>query len=162
VDAYLAVASKRDERRYANRPIPDDVVERILDAARLAGSSQNRQARRLVVLESADARRRVAEAVYAPANVLGAALVVAIVGKRAFDVGRAAQNMMLAAWNDGVASCPNGVRDAELAAAVVGEEPAIVLGFGYPAKPRDPESRPAGEWSARANRKALDELVTRV
>jgi nitroreductase len=162
VDAYLAVASKRDERRYANRPIPDDVVERILDAARLAGSSQNQQARRLVVLESADARRRVAEAVYAPTNVLGAALVVAIVGKRAFDVGRAAQNMMLAAWNDGVASCPNGVRDAELAAAVVGEEPAIVLGFGYPAKPRDPESRPAGEWSARANRKALDELVTRV
>ena len=32
--------------------------------------------------------------------------------KRArFDVGRCAQNMMLAAWGDGVVSCPNGITD---------------------------------------------------
>ena len=35
MDAFLAIASKRDERRYAPRPVPDDVVERILDAGRL-------------------------------------------------------------------------------------------------------------------------------
>ena len=60
-----------------------------------------------------------------------AALVVAIVAKRAFDAGRAAQNMMLAAWNEGVVSCPNGVRDAEAAERIVGARPAIVLSFGY-------------------------------
>ncbi len=47
-----------------------------------------------------------------------AALVVAIVGEAGgFDVGRCAQNMMLAAWNEGIASCPNGIRDPEGAAA---------------------------------------------
>ena len=162
MDTYLAIASKRDERRYADAPVPDDVVTRILDAGRLAGSSKNQQARRFVVVEDAEARRGVAEAVYAPANVQGAALVVAIIGKSGFDVGRAAQNMMLAAWNDGVVSCPNGIRDAERAAGIFGETPAIVLSFGYPARRRDPEARTAEEWSARANRSPLAELVNRL
>ena len=42
-----------------------------------------------------------------------------------------------------------------------GERVAIVLSFGYPAKPRDPESRSAAEWSARANRRPLQETVRR-
>jgi hypothetical protein len=69
--------------------------------------------------------------------------------------------MMLAAWNDGVASCPNGIADADAAAALLGGEAAIVLSLGYPARPRNAE-RSAGEWSARANRRALGELVTRI
>ena len=162
MDTTLAIASKRDERRYADTPIPDDIVARILDAGRLAGSSANRQARRFVVVDDEDARRRLAASVYEPTNLEGATLVVALVGKSGFDVGRAAQNMMLAAWNDGVVSCPNGLRDPEAAAAVLGEAPAFVLSFGYPARSRDPESRSADEWSARANRKALDEVVSRV
>jgi nitroreductase len=104
-----------------------------------------------------------ADAVYAPANVLGAKLVVAIVGAASgMDIGRCAQNMMLAAWNDGVASCPNGIKDAEAAARICGGEVKSVLSFGYPAKPRDPESRSAEEWSAKADRRPLDELVHRV
>jgi nitroreductase len=162
VDTFLAIASKRDERRYAETPVPDDVVARILDAGRLAGSSANRQARRFVVVEDQAARRRLATAVYEPTNIQGATLVIALVGKSGFDVGRAAQNMMLAAWNDGVVSCPNGIKDEDAAAAVIGEAPAYVLSFGYPARPRDPESRPAEEWSARANRKPLDEVVSRI
>jgi len=158
MDAFLAIASKRDERAYAERPLPDDVVTRILDAGRLAGSAVNRQPWQFVVVSDRDA---LATAVYAPQNVLTAALVVAIVGARGFDVGRCAQNMMLAAWNDGVASCPNGIRDAERAAQVVGGEVGVVLSFGYPARPRDPESRAAAEWSARAKRKPLDELIRR-
>ena len=156
MDAFLAIASKRDERAYAERPLPDDVVTRILDAGRLAGSAVNRQPWQFVVVSDRDV---LATAVYAPQNVLTAALVVAIVGARGFDVGRCAQNMMLAAWNDGVASCPNGIRDAERAAQVVGGEVGVVLSFGYPARPRDPQSRAAAEWSARAKRKPLDELV---
>jgi nitroreductase len=159
VDAYTAIASKRDERRYAERPIPDEVVTRILDAGRLSGNSQNRQDWEFVVVSDRDA---LSETVWAPENVSTAALAVAIICPRALDAGRAAQNMMLAAWGDGVVSCPNGVRDAEAAASLVGGQPAIVLSFGYPATPRDPESRSAEEWSARANRKPLDEVVRRV
>ncbi len=98
---------------------------------------------------------------YAPARLRGARLVVAILAS-GFDLGRCAQNMMLAAWAEGVASCPNGIRDADAAEKVVGAAPAIVLSFGYPARPRDPESRSAEEWSQRANRKPLDEVATRL
>jgi hypothetical protein len=70
--------------------------------------------------------------------------------------------MMLAAWNDGVVSCPNGVRDPGTAAEVCGGEVKAILSFGYPARPRDPSRRTAEEWSARANRRPLDELIRRV
>jgi nitroreductase len=85
-------------------------------------------------------------------------------GQRPLDLGRCVQNMMLAAWNEGVASCPNGIADADGAkeALSLEEPPAIVLSFGYPARHPGAESRAAGEWSARANRKPLDELVERL
>ena len=161
MDTFLAIASKRDTRSYADRPIPDDVVRRVLDAGRLAGSAQNRQPWRLLLVEDAGRRERLAEAVYEPTNVRGAALVVAIPGGRAFDIGRCAQNMMLAAWNDGVASCPNGIADPERAkeALDLEEAPPIVLTFGYPARHPGAESRSPDEWSFRADRKPLDELV---
>lgn len=159
MDAFLAIASKRDERRYAERPIPDDVVRRVLDAGRLSGSSKNTQPWRFVVADG-DALERLATVVYAPENVRGAALAVALVGRRNFDTGRAAQNMMLAAWNDGVASCPNGIRDADAAAELLGGEAAIVLSFGYPQRPRDTARRSAEEWSERADRQPLDALVS--
>ena len=44
----------------------------------------------------------------------------------------------------------------------VGEEPVIVLSFGYPSKPRDPEGRSAEDWAAAANRKPFDEVVSRI
>ena len=168
MDTYLAIASKRDTRGYADRPIPADVAERILDAGRVAGSAKNRQPWRFLVVEDSGARERLAETVYEPGNVRGAALVVALLtpgGRFAFDSGRAAQNMMLAAWNENVASCPNGMPDAEQTAAALGlgedERPVVVLTFGYAANERRPESRPASEWSARADRKPLDEIVSR-
>jgi nitroreductase len=169
MEAWLAIASRREVRDYADTPIPEDVERRILDAGRLSGSSQNKQAWRFVLVESAERRRQLAELVYEPGNVGGAQLIVAIAvrgkGPTSFDAGRCAQNMLLAAWDQGVGGCPNGMPDraavAELLALPEGEEPAIVLTFGYPAKPRDPSRRSPEEWSARANRKPLDELVER-
>jgi nitroreductase len=159
VDTYLAIASRREVRDYTDADIPDDVVHRILDAGRLSGSSRNSQQWEFVVVTDKEA---LARCVYAPENVLGAKLVVAIAGvARGFDVGRAAENMLLAAWNDGVGSCPNGISDADGAERLVGAPVSIVLTFGYPAKPRDPSSRSAEEWSARAKRKPFDDVVRR-
>lgn len=170
MDTWLAIASRREVRRYADTELPADVVERILDAGRLAGSASNKQPWRFLVVETAALREQVAEHVYATDNVRGAKLVVALSvsgkGPISFDAGRAAQNMVLAAWNDGVGSCPNGMPDAEATGRLLGlgdgERLVIVLSFGYPAEPRDPQSRSAEEWSRRANRKALDEIVTRL
>ncbi len=160
MDTYLAIASRREIRDYADTPIPGEVVHRILDAGRLSGSSRNTQQWEFVVVTDRDA---MAKCVFAPGNVLGATLVVAIAGAaRGFDVGRAAENMLLAAWNDGVGSCPNGIRDADGAERIAGAPVSIVLTFGYPAKPRDPESRTAEEWSDRAKRKPFDDVVRTV
>ena len=159
MDAFLAIASKRDERRYADRPVADEIVTRILDAGRLSGSSQNKQLWQFVVVSDTDA---LANAVWAPENVRTAGLVVAITGEPGmFDVGRCAQNMMLAAWDAGVVSCPNGIRDPERAAEVVGGEVKMILSFGYPLRELHVEDRSAEQWSARANRKPLDDLVIR-
>jgi nitroreductase len=165
MDTFLAIASKRDQRQYADREIPEEIVRRILDAGRIAGSAKNRQPWRFLVLENQELRERVAETVYAPRNVLGSRLAIAIVvtGSPGFDAGRAAQNMMLAAWNDGVTSCPNGMPDrartAEILSLGADEKVVTVLAFGYPARARNPEGRTANEWIARAERKPFDEAV---
>jgi nitroreductase len=170
MDTFLAIASRRDERRTRREPLPDAVVERILDAGRLSGSSRNGQPWTFVVPASAARVASIAESVFVPENVLDAGLVVAILvsgkGPTRFDAGRATQSMLLAAWNDGIASCPNGIADQECARratdATPGEEVAIVLTFGLPEHPRDPMARTPEEWSARANRRALGDVVRRV
>ena len=170
MDTFLAAASKREVRGYSDRPVPDAAVRRILKAGRIAGSSRNRQPWRFLVVGDPGARERVAEAVFAPGNVRGAALVVAVAvrgaGPVAFDAGRAAQNMMLVAWNEGIGSCPNGMPDPDGVARVLGleedERPVIVLTFGYPAGACDPQRRSPEEWVAGADRKAFEEVVRRL
>lgn len=170
METALTIASRRETRRYHERPIPPDVERAILDAGRLAGSAQNKQPWRFLVVESPEIRGRLAETVFAPGNVRGARLIVAILvsgkGPTSFDAGRAAQNMLLAAWDQGVGGSPNGMPDREAAGEILGaregESPAIVLTFGYPARKRDPSRHSPEEWSARANRRPLEELVDRI
>jgi nitroreductase len=164
MEAYLAVVSKREVRDYLARPLEPEVERKILDAGRMAGSAKNRQPWTFIVVR--DAVEAVAEAVYEPHNVSGAAFVVAIQmsGGAGIDAGRAAQNMMLAAWALGVGSCPNGVADrVGLNKALRLDEEdkvAAVLSFGYPA--RTPRQRSAEEWVERARRKPYGEVVREV
>lgn len=170
MDVHLAIASRRDARRYADAPLPAGAAERILNAGRLSGSSRNAQPWTFVVPEGRARVERLAESVYAPENLLRAALVVAIVvrgkGPVSFDAGRAAQSMLLAAWADGIASCPNGIADEPAARAVLecaeDERPVIVLSFGLPERVADPARHDAEEWSRRAQRKSLHEVVRRL
>lgn len=172
LETTLAIASKRDHRSFAPTPLAAELVERILDAGRLAGSARNRQPWRFFVATTPAARARLARAVYVPQLVSSAPLAVAIALETAgsnvsgLDAGRAAQNMMLAAWSEGVASCPNGVarpddlvRDLALGPTV---HVATVIAFGYPLVVRDPTRRSRAGWSRAARRVALDELVVRL
>jgi nitroreductase len=170
VETELAIASRRETRRYDQRPIPPGFERRILDAGRLAGSAKNKQPWRFLVVETPAVRERLAEAVFEPGNVRGARLIIALMvsgkGPTSFDAGRAAQNMLLTAWDLGVGGSPNGMPDRESAGEILGaregESAAIVLTFGYPAKPRDPSARTADEWSERARRRPLEDLVERI
>ncbi len=166
MDTFLAIASRRETRGYRPDPLAEEVVIRILEAGRISGSAVNRQPWRFVVVQSREVLDRLAPTVYAPLN-LTAPLFVAILlqdaRRGAYDGGRASQNMMLAAWNDGVGSCPNGFRDEETARELLGvrAEQGLLMGisFGYPARSRRPERRTPDEWLARAKRLPLDELV---
>lgn len=167
METLLAIASRRDERGTLPDPLPSDLVLRLLDAGRLSGSAGNKQPWTFVVPTDRSRIEELAAAVFVPENVLNAGLVVAILvagkGPVSFDAGRAAQSMLLAAWAEGLASCPNGVANAEAARlaldATDDETPVIVLSFGFAVKLRKPSDRSAAEWSARANRKPLDEIV---
>jgi len=166
VDTFVAIASKRDTRTYADEPIPPDVLERILEAGRVTGNAMNRQERRFIVLDRT--RERAASSVTRPGNLTGAALAVAVItgsgGFADFDAGRVAQSMMLAAWNDGVASCPNAIADsaalAELLALGPDERVGIIVSLGYPRRRRDPEERTAQDWLATADRRPTDDVVS--
>jgi nitroreductase len=170
MDAFLTAASKREVREYSDRPLPEAALRRILDAGRAAGSSRNRQPWRFVVVADPTLREKLAGAVYAPDNVRGAAVVVVVAvtgkGPTAFDAGRAAQNMMLTAWNEGIGSCPNGMPDPEALAQLVGltenEHPVTVLSFGYPAHARNPERYLPEQWIERADRKPFEDVVRRL
>jgi nitroreductase len=170
VDTWLVIASRREVREYADRPVEPEVVERTLQAGRVAGNALNRQQWRFVVLESPEAIAAAAGGVTRATNVQGAALCIAVVltgpGLTLFDAGRAAQNMMLAAANFGVGSCPNTAKDLELFAELLAlgpdERVVTLLSLGYPARPRDLEARDADAWAQRADRKPLAGLVTRI
>ena len=168
MDTLLAIASRRDERRTLPETLPSELTGRVLDAGRLSGSSRNAQPWTFVVPTSRARIEELARAVSVPENVLGAGLVVAVLvqgkGPVLFDAGRAAQSMLLAAWALGLASLPE--RDhataswhARCSNADEDELPVIVLSFGLPERPRDAELHTVEEWSGRANRKPIDEVV---
>jgi nitroreductase len=168
MDTYLAIASKRDQRQYADREVPRESQDRILDAGRIAGSAQNKQPWRFLAIESRDLLDRLAEVVFEPANLRSAGFAVAIVirGTAALDGGRALQNMVLAAWNDGITSCPNGIKNPEAVPDILeledDERVINIPTFGYPVRDRDPESRTPEGWIGRAKRKPRDEVVERL
>ena len=120
VDTLLAIASRRDERRTLPEPLPSELVHPAARRGPALGLVEERAALDVRRADEPGQRSRSSRrAVYVPENVLGAGLVVAILvhgkGPVLFDAGRAAQSMLLAAWAEGIASCPNGIKDADLA-----------------------------------------------
>ena len=159
MDAYRAIVDKRDQRIFLPKPIPEEALRRILQAARMTGSSKNAEPNRLIVVR--DPARVAAVGAISPwgrwLSTAAAIIVIVQTERHEFDAGRCAQNMMLAAWNDGIGSCPAHLPEADLARLLdVPREMSInrVIGFGYV----DP-ARAAAPKSVARKRKPLDELV---
>lgn len=139
MDAYKAIITKRDTRHFTGDAIPDEVLTRVLQAGRMAGSSKNSQPVRMVVLRDAAARERLASCGDYAEPVRQCSVAVAVVltpGGGGFDAGRAAQNLMVAAWAEGIASCPASMHRPSCAAEALGLPPehavAVVVALGYP------------------------------
>ena len=147
---YEAVIGKRDTRSFDESPIEDGVLLRILQAGRMAGSAKALEPVRFVVLRDREQKERLAACGLATGHLLTAPVVVAIVlepemgvvgapltlFRGPFDAGRAAQNMMLAAWGEGIVSCPASMHHGEEAVRVLGLPEGYVVAncvaFGYP------------------------------
>ncbi len=162
MDTYKTIVSKRDTRVFLEQAVPEDAMRRIVQAGRMAGSSKNVQPCRFIVVDDQQVKDAVAKcgdfATWVPATPLLVAVAVSNKSTRAeFDAGRAAQNMMLAAWADGIASCPTTMHHVECAREALGlpEEfhVSTVIGFGYRA--REPKHAPE------AARLPFDEYVRR-
>lgn len=158
LDAFKAVVGKLDLREFAKKPVPGDVKQKILEAARETGSSMNSQHWRFILLQSRRDIDTLARDGTTGGWVAGADFAVIIltnprVPGYSIDAGRALQDMEVAAWNFGVASgLFTGFKQADLRrdfAIPSDMEISAALGFGYPLK------RQLG----RKNRKPLEEIV---
>ena len=69
-------------RSFASESLPDDVLDRILDAARIAPSAVNMQPWRFIVVKDAATRSRIAQLAHEQEFVGQAPVVVVCCGKR--------------------------------------------------------------------------------
>ena len=151
MDTWTAIRTKRMIRAFEARPLGPDHLERILDAGRHAGSSKNLQRWDFIVIDDREHLQALAAVGPYASHLAGAAVAVALVTPDPsapgaalsilWDLGLAAQNMMLAAWELGIGSCPATVYEPALARELLGypEDRACeyLLSFGYPADPAE-------------------------
>lgn len=163
-----AIARARAIRDFADRPLDEAHLARILDAGRRAGSAKNLQRWVFIVCRDRAHLQELAAVGPWAGHIAGAAVAVALVTPDPhapgapltipFDLGRAAQNMTLAAWELGIGSVPATVYDHELARRLLGYPPdrhcEYLLSFGYPADPTDLVAPPRA-----GGRRPLGELV---
>lgn len=168
-DTYDRILSLRVTREFQDRPLAEDDLDAILEAGRWTGSSKNLQGWLFVVIEGRRRLDPVAEAGRFTDPVRGSAATIALVRTAAgndFDIGRAAQNMMLAADTLGIGSCPVTLHHEEEARRALGLEPGEecrwVIAFGYPDQQREAESRERRRASGMAGRRSREEVVRRL
>jgi nitroreductase len=148
---WHAITRRRSVRDYQDRPLEEAHVERILKAGRRAASSKNQQRRAFVVCRDRDHLRELSKIGHYAGPLATAAMGVALVTEDPetadaplsvyFDVGQAADSMMLAAMEVGVGSVPITVYDQDLVRRLLDlpadRHCAFFLSFGYPTDATD-------------------------
>src|SRR3990172_3129676 len=138
-DVYDFLLKLRAIRDFKPDPLAAEALAAILEAGRWTGSSKNRQDWSFVVIADHDRLQELAGHGGFTEPVRDSAATIVLVqepGGNMFDVGRAAQNIMLAARAIGVASCPITLhRDAQarrFLGAPEGTETRYAVALGYP------------------------------
>jgi len=142
MDAFEAVRTVLAVRSYQDKPVPDAVVQRIVEAGRLTGSGMNRQPWHFIVVRDKNMLRRLGALASSGPYVAQAplAIVVAIEKTRfaVSDASRAIQSMMLTAWAEGVGSNWVGFGGIDRAKSLLGIPAELdvlaILSFGYPTR----------------------------
>ena len=167
MDTIKAIRTLRVVRKYASKPLTAEEVHAIADAARKTGSSKNTQRWDFITIRDPEALRRLSGVtIYAKHLPYAGAAIAMIVDAPApdhkrsvlWDLGRAAQNITLTAWDMGIGSCPITVQDFDLAADVLGlptdKQCQYIVALGWPADADDLTRPPRA-----GGRKSYDDVV---
>jgi nitroreductase len=161
MDVFDAVRTVRATRAYRDTPVPDAVVRKIVEAARLTASSINKQPWHFVVVQDRATLQQLGGLAKTGPYIAQAPLAIAVAHEQdspfgVSDASRAIQDMVLVAWSEGVASNWVGFGGLEEAARLLGVPNGwsllAIVPFGYPAQ---------APGRGTKNRKALGEVVSR-
>jgi nitroreductase len=161
MDVYECIRTRRTVREFTPDPVPEAIVQKILQAGRWAPSSSNTQPWHFVVVrarETIAALGRIAtQGPFIGQAPLAIAIVMAHAGRPQLDAGRALQQMELMAWSEGLGTCFVGIRAQEQQEAIKAllgipaeMELITVLPFGY---------RLAGRRAGGTPRKPMAEIA---
>jgi len=152
--------SLRAVREFQRKPVPEEIVQDVLEVARWSGSASNRQFGQIIVVRQRETLEALATIGGYTGHLRGAALAMLLVmpGEwpegETFDEGRLAERIMLAAWAHGVGSSigwfsPEGRDRAKQLLGVTGKRVVrTAISLGYPARA-----------PGRGKRKPINELV---
>jgi nitroreductase len=147
MDVETAIRSLHVVRKFSEEPVAEDDLMAILNAGRRAGSSKNLQRWHFIVVRERETLARLAETGPFAGHLAGGVLAIALVTPDPnaadsplsviWDLGRAAENMVLMAWSRGLGSAPATVYDHERCRSIL-EYPAdrrceYILNIGHPA-----------------------------
>lgn len=144
-DRYDFLIHLRAIRDYQETNLSSEDLDAILEAGRWTGSSKNNQDWSFVAVTDSDRLQGLAAFGSYTQPIKDSAAAVVLVqekGGNDFDIGRAAQNMMLAAKAVGVASCPitlhREVGAREFVGASRSAKVRYAIALGYPADGAEP------------------------
>ena len=143
MEVFDAVRTLLAVRNYQDKPVPPEVVRRIVEAGRLTGSSMNRQPWHFIVVENRDTLRQLGALAKTGPYIAQAPLAIVVAIERTMfsvsDASRAIQSMILTAWSEGVGSNWVGFRGLDEVKSLLSIpdelEVLAIVPFGYPAQP---------------------------
>jgi nitroreductase len=159
----------RQSRRFTDQPVPEAILDDILEVARWTGSSKNTQPWHFIVVTDPETRQLLSRSGQFAGFLAGAPVVIVMAmagrnpGSEAYDEGRATERIMLAAGAHGLGSgtgwfAPGSDGEDHVKAALGVPEVMVVrqaVGIGYPA---DADQRAR---SVTGGRKPREEVVSR-
>ena len=156
MDVMEVIKQRRSIRDYEDRPVPEEKLTRILEAARLSPSARNSQDRKFVVIREEEQRRKLAQSAGHQQHVAKAPVLIAAVGTNPgyhmpngvpaypVDLAIALDHMTLIAVEEGLGTCWIGGFSQEIAKKVLnvpdGCTIAALLTLGFPKT--IPDSKP--------------------
>jgi nitroreductase len=142
LEVYDAVRTVLAVRAYQDKPVPPEVVHRIVEAGHLTASSVNGQPWHFIIVENRETLKKLGGLARSGPYIAQAPLAIVVAMEKSIyavsDASRAIQSMILTAWSEGVGSNWVGFGNLTDVKPLLGIPENIdvlaILPFGYPAK----------------------------